>query len=240
MIIYPARFETGGGGGSPLTIASAYSAASHTASGNSYTTGSFTPTEGGLMVLWFYSIGDGGVTSGNWTVTDSQSRTWTRRTTQALGPSSGYHASLECWTAPTGSSAATTITAANSNSVGGDDYWMASVVEVGNFDTGSPITQTDTETQTGTGAESLTLGAAPASTGLVIAARGASPASADVMSATPGTGWTEVHDLNETAYAGLQVEYRTGSTSTDVAWNPIMDAGSLFYGAKAAIEIAQA
>lgn len=89
------------------------------------------------------------------------------------------------------------------------------------------------------GPASLTLGASPASDSYVEAVL-AVDNDGSPTSVTPGSGWTESAD--ETSATGtLQGQYRTGSTSTNVAWADVNAAAVTVYSsAGAAVEIVAA
>jgi hypothetical protein len=113
------------------------------------------------------------------------------------------------------------------------------------YDTSTPTGATGHTQQNGgfTGPPdpvSLTLSGAPASTSEVIAALGTDKA---VVGATEGVGWTEVYDnmQNTSDDVGMQVQVRSGSTSTSVTWQDARSGGgALFNLAAVALEIRMA
>lgn len=208
----------------------------------SYTSSSFTPTADRLLVLALYHVGPNAATVAGTLSVSGGSLTWTRRTSRGLGPSLGYYGAHEIWTAPSGSSPSSmTLTISSAVTAGGDSHMAISVSEVAGYDETSPIAQSKTGAQASDGAETLTLDSAPDSTSVVIGSRGCSPNGGSTVNATPGAGWTELHDETTAGYTALQTQHRGSSTSTSVSWaDSFSAAGGVFFGALAAIEIAAA
>jgi hypothetical protein len=85
------------------------------------------------------------------------------------------------------------------------------------YDTGSPVGTTgeDSDVTNGGSTYSFNLATNPASTSEVIAA----VLQNAWTSTTHGTGWTELSDFGSSGNLGMQVQVRSGSTSTAVAWD---------------------
>lgn len=123
-----------------------------------------------------------------------------------------------------------------------DDHSMAKIRvkcwSIEGYDTGSPVGGiAETVAAGNDGAQSTTLNATPAAGSMVFATRYALMNNGQAT-ATEGAGWTETDDVSRTDYDALQIQTRTGSTSTTVAWVDVnTGAGTVFETALAAIEI---
>lgn len=215
-----------------------------TAGAISVATASFTPSNSSLLCVILTITCDTGAVNANTTVSGG-SLTWTKRL--AIDDSgSGYNTTLEFWTAPVATGASMTVTVANTaNAATGSDHTRVSikVFDFTGYDTGSPVGATASTAATWSdGAQSLTLSANPASASYVMAARAFVEDAANDVTATHGTGWTELSDnfvlAGSEGYACLQAQYRTGSTSTTVGWDDVNVEGlGLFAGLSSAIAI---
>jgi hypothetical protein len=180
-----------------------------------YTTASFTPPNRSLLV----AVISGGVPDGSadsaFTITDTQFLKWTRRATAR-----DSEAKVEIWTAPVLTGAAMTVTVDHASTLG---QTTVQIVAYEGYDMANPIGASVVSTTIAfDGAVSLTLPTAPESTSYVLAAYGHSTAGSG-NSVSPGAGWTEICDTNDSSstsqgWGGLQVQHRTGSTSATVAW----------------------
>ena len=210
----------------------------------STTTGSFTPSNNSLLVVFVCAVDGGGAIDINAGTVSGGSLTWTQRLRQGLrdnadasmisppAPNAGYRTYLEVWTAPVTTGASMTVTASNANAVG-ESHIMQHVLEATGHDTSSPIGASIIGTTSAfNGAASVTLSGSPAATSVVVAGRYFNPYSADTT-ATPGSGWTEVYDNADGdagGYLSLQTQFKLNVGSTSVDWTDINvgdDAGFL-------------
>jgi len=201
----------------------------------SATVPSFTPQANSIVVIVVHCIGLGNsvadlVATANSGLTGGL--TWTKR----IGVDSGamgfaYSMCAEIWTAEVGGSPSA-IAPVWSNSVNSssnlDNARVAfQVFSRTGYDTGSPIGATASSATLGTsGTGAMTLSGAPASSSYDYAARGIAQEDGTTdITATPGSGWTEVYDVatvtGSEGSACLETQERTGSTSTSVAWTEI-------------------
>ena len=204
-----------------------------------YTTAAFTPPDNSLLCVTIEAIDDSGSNiATTLTLSDSAGLTWLKRISVDTG-SGGFNTATQFYMAPvtTGVSMTLTLDAGALNI----QHYSVSVVAYTGHNAASPIGVTASGIQTSgfTGPPdpfSLTLSGAPASTSEVFAALGANRSTSG---ATPGSGWTEVHDVQGSgAWGGLQTQVRTGSTSTSVTWaDARAGGGSLFNLAAIAVEI---
>jgi hypothetical protein len=204
-----------------------------------YTSSSFTPPSSSLLVVGAGYIEVGTTTDPTSAVAISGgSLTWTQGIAVVVDPTS-YPLLVKIWTAPviTGASMALTLSAGGRN-VG---FYAPSVVAYTGYDTSTPVGATGSASDATLygGASpvtgSITLSGAPAAASEVFAV---AAISRDTAGTSPGSGWTEVHDVNQGTYGGMQSQVRTGSTSTSVAWADLRaGGGNYFKYVGAAIEI---
>lgn len=203
-----------------------------------FTTASFTPANNSLLVVGITFIENGSssdpapsftISGGGWT--------YTQRVAVTVSPTSFPTVAL-IYTAPVGTGASMTLTVdCGSRSIG--EYTVSAVCYTG-YNTGSPTGATASGTKSSgfTGPPdpfSITLSAAPATTSEVFAVVGVDRSTAGT---TPGSGYTELYDVNNSDWGGGQTEVRTSSTSTTVDWVDLRPGGgSLFNCAAAAVEI---
>ncbi len=200
----------------------------------SATVPSFTPQANSIVIVVVHPmiVGNGVsdvIATANSSLTGGL--TWTK----IIGVDSGamgfsYSMCLEVWRAEVGGSPSA-IAPVWSNSVNSasnlDNARVAlQVFSQTGYDTGSPVGATASSATLGTsGTGAMTLSGAPASGSYVYAARGIAQDGTTDITATPGSGWTEVYDVaavsGSEGYACLQTQERTGSTSTSVAWTEI-------------------
>lgn len=204
-----------------------------------YTTGSFTPPNNSLLVVGEAYIENAGTTTnpigtltisgGGWTYTNALSLT--------VSPTA-FPTSTIIWTAPVTTGASMTLTLdAGARDAG---MYAVSVVAYTGYDTGTPTgatgsTSAQPNNSTTANPISLTLNAAPATTSEVFAPVAMDK---DVLGTTPGSGWTELYDLENTTWGGMQSQVRTGSTSTSVDWVDLRGGGGVLFNYSAlALEI---
>jgi hypothetical protein len=204
---------------------------------------SFTPADGAFMVAICGIVnGANGADVRSGMTMSGGGLTWERQVGPLGGTVSNYFSALEIWTAPVVTGISTTLTYAHAGNVGDDkSAALIHILEVtSDTDTvglGTPNIASGSHDQ-GDAAVNITLGSAPASSSQVIAARYYSSNGGD-GSATPEAAWTEIYDAQAgSGYGSLQCQRRTGSTSTDVDWDDVMDTGTTAWNScAAAIEI---
>ncbi|MGH9251406.1 MAG: hypothetical protein ACRD0W_18065 [Acidimicrobiales bacterium] len=203
----------------------------------SFVTSSFTPPNDSLLVVCvsMMRVSDSNDPSGAITCTGG-GLTFTSRL--AFGSSGQVFAlGLRIFTAPVATGASMTITAGS----GGIDtqHYAVSALGYTGYDTGTPTgtTGTDFEALSPDDSQSFDLSAAPASSSEVDAFW---ELDKDAAGTTPGTGWTEISDLQTGTSGGQQTEVRTGSTSTTVSLVDTNTGGSIFKFIAGAIEIIEA
>lgn len=209
------------------SLLQAESSASHGTGG--YTTGSFTPTSGALVVVCIFASGenDDGLEGTDITHSNSLTLSTTPITHTTSSPGYGYGLRAFYFTG-TGSSMTITADAGAFNV----HKYRVSVYEYTGHDTGSPIGGKGTGTDAdGSGAASLTLDATPASTSDTLAFAFTSLTTNNSGAMTPGADFAELFESSENAWQVFQGQGRTGSTSTTVAWvnmnsGPANSAGS--------------
>jgi hypothetical protein len=193
-------------------------AAGNFGTGN-FVTNSFTPPDNSLLVVSVTMIENNGTTTDPRTAITISGGGWTytKQIDEVSAPTSFPTATLQ-YTAPVGTGASMTLTlGAGGRAVG---VWFVSVSAETGYDTATPVGTTGHFQQNGGFAGPPTpitfnLAAPPASGSEVIAALGADRSTAG---ATPGTGWTEITDVGNTDWGGLETEARSGSTSQSVDW----------------------
>ena len=158
--------------------------------------------------------------------------TWTKRVGVDGGAMSfNYSMCTEFWTAEVGGSPSaiapvwsnTIASASGTNDAARVAFHVFSRT---GYDTGSPIGANASDATLGTsGTGAMTLSGAPATSSYVYAARGIAQDGTTDITATAGSGWTEVYDVatvtGSDGYACLETQERTSSTSTSVAWTEI-------------------
>jgi hypothetical protein len=203
----------------------------------SVTTASFTPSNNCLLVAVVSSSSSTTISAANLTIADSLGTlTWTSQlaVTHTLNTEA-----IRFWTAPVASGASMTVTFdAGTDST---DQYTFVIVDYTGYNTVTPVGATGSK-NTGTdntydGAYSFTLSGAPATTSEVFA--GFHHDDNAAVSCTPGAAFTEINDIDTSGHSGLEVQIRTGSTSTTVDWVDVDTAGTtnIFRGMGAAIEI---
>ncbi len=206
-----------------------------------FVTNAFTPPDNSLLVVGVSIIENNGTTTdplsaitvsgGGWTYTGGPG--------VSVSPTS-YPTATKIFTAAVGTGASMTLTIGTGGRAIGE--YAVSVVAYTGYNTGAPTGATATGSQNGgfsgpPSPFSITLSAAPASTNEVFAVAGMDKSAAGATPGTAGT-WTEVDDLTNTDWGGLESEVRTGSTSTTVDWADLRSGGgALFNVAAVAVEV---
>lgn len=203
-----------------------------------FTTSAFTPPSNSLLVVCVAAVENGGTTS---LLTDltvaSTGLTFTNRVEQAASVTS-FSTGVRIWTAPITSGVSMTLDVdCGTRSIG---MYGVSVCAYTGYDTTTPTGATGSAFQdTGiTGPPnpaSLTLNTAPATTSEVLGAAGMDKSAAG---ATPGSTFTEIHDVDNSDWGGLESEVRANSTSTTVDWVDLRaGGGALFNFAIVGLEV---
>lgn len=200
-----------------------------------YTTGAFTPRDNSLLVIVATANGatNNGLRGTDLTIGDSLGTlSWTSRVATTEGPAASQ--AIRIWTAPIGTGQSMTVTI----DAGAFDVYQYRVVPLDytGYDTttstGGKITGSDAD---GAGAASITLDAAPASSDETI---GVAVIETNTGGVTEGAGWTELVDQVTTGWWGMQLQVRTGSTSTSVDWADLdATAGGASQGILAALVV---
>ena len=200
----------------------------------------FTPSNNSVLCAIFAGIVDTADPTGTPAIAGG-SLSWTKRVEIV---SSGLFSTwlyIIIWTAPVGTGASMAVTFSNLNAAGTFFTGSGHFLDLTGYNTGSPTGATASGQNLGNDAVNLTLSGSPASGSYVIGASAFTTSDSSSRSATPGSGWTELYDTGAANnYTALQTQYRTGSTSTDVAWSDIADGGDSSFGTcsvAAALEI---
>jgi hypothetical protein len=191
----------------------------------------FTPSDSSLLVVVVGLLGlhspGGDVPATASSTLSGGSLTWTKRVSGNTGDIDTFYGGLhEIWTAPVTTGASMTLTWANSgDQIGASDATRVAlqVFDLTGYDTSTPTGGTASDTTLGTsGSGPLTLSGAPASDSVVIASRYINQNGTTNITATAGSGWSEIYDHDAVSgsegYACLETQQRTGSTSTSVSW----------------------
>jgi hypothetical protein len=148
--------------------------------------------------------------------------TWTKRLSRDSTDAT-YNCVVEVWTAETTSSGSGALTWARASGGpnGTNCGWVLSVAEVSGHDS-AWLGTSKIENAATTGAHTMTLPATPDTGSLVIAGRFAETEGA-VTLATPGSGWTELHDdpPGRDGWTCLQTQYRLDPASASVVWDDV-------------------
>jgi hypothetical protein len=149
--------------------------------------------------------------------------TWTKRLSRdAIG--TNYDCCVEVWTAETTSSGsgALTWTRASGAPAASDNGWVLSVSEISNYGPSWLGTSKIEGAAVQTG-YTMTLPATPGAGSLVVAGRFTEVAGVGNILATPGSGWTELHDEppGHVDWTPLQVMYRLSPGTADVVWDDL-------------------
>lgn len=191
----------------------------------------FTPPNNSLLVV--IVTHDSGNYGSADTITDSEGLTWTNRAA-VTDETWDDSCNVQIFTAEitTGTSMTISLTAATDHF----NHLHVQAYAYTGYDTSTPVQQVKTggKWSTSSTSASHTFSSAPASSSECLAVvRTNYPASV-----TPGSGWTEIDDQTTSATytnATHQIQYRTGSTSTDIAWDYVAPTSYIY--TMAAVEI---
>lgn len=194
-----------------------------TTNATSWTTGSFTPPNNCLLVVFAAEICDDGNDSEPTLTLSGGGLTWTKQVVKTGHVASNYPVSVAMFTAPvtTGSSMTLMLTDFN---IGSFQYSISlRVNSVTGYNTSTPIGATANGATTGvTGASSITLSSTPAASSIIFAGTADTDYNDGQTGITEGIGWTVLN-----AYESLDgwvldaTQYITGSTSTTVPWQAL-------------------
>jgi hypothetical protein len=205
----------------------------------SFVTNSFTPPSNSLLVVGVVMIENNGTTTDPRSAMTISGGGWsyTARIDAVVSPTS-FPTATKIWTAPVAAGASMTLTlGAGGRSVG---IYAVSVVAYTGYDTSTPIGATATGSQNGgfTGPPDpakILLNTGPAPGSEVFGVVGANKS---VAGTTPGVNWTEINDLTNTDWGGLESQFLTGWATDAVDWADLRSGGGgLFNFAAAALEI---
>lgn len=186
-----------------------------TSTANAQTTSSFTPTSNSLLVVAVSAVdqNDAGQKIGsNLTLTDSLSSTWTKRVQGT--DAARYGTATVIWTTPITTGASMTLTfdcgAVTVHSALVSVYCYTGHNTVGATANGS--------NESGIGAFSMSMTDAPAASSEVLAIAATCQGPSGTYGPTTGSGWTQINLQGNLGWIGVQVQSRTNSTSSTVAW----------------------
>lgn len=209
-----------------------------------FTTVAFTPGAGVKLLVRLFAMSNSNdaLAGSDLTITDSMGPlTWTskKESTSADSPGYGYAGKIWLSSATSGAGSMTLTFDAGAFNVTNFLYAIDAVTgEDTTTPTGATAIGTDAD---GEGAASITLDAAPAATSVVLAMAmiahdntiGSIDAGGDFTEETP--------EVTRAGWLNTQLQRRTGSTSTTVAWTDLNNGGSTPLGAlMMAVEIKQA
>jgi hypothetical protein len=206
-----------------------------------FTTNAFTPPNNSLLVVVVFGQAGNGVSATYTNFTCSGGGLTFNRRVGIDNVDTSFDLGIAIFTAPVTTGASMTLAVAQGTS--SFNVWAVSAFAYTGYDTSSPVgaiaTGSDSQPVAVDGAYSITLNAAPAASSEVAAGLGMDK---EVIGTTPGSAFTELHDLQSGASAGLETEVRTGSTSTTVDWiDTNTGSGSTIFAiAAAALEIKKA
>ena len=200
--------------GTPTVLLNTYSSTGHGT--GSYTTGATSaPAAGSKLIVHVSYITNGGGDPGtSITISDSGGHSWSEPVAQHRRAGSGSDWIGNAFFVADNASTST-ITITVDTSAGNIYQWAVQVVQV-TGGSGGTIGGKGSVSGTGNTGPSLTLDAAPASADITFGGLEAYEQSFPA-DPTPGSGFTELAQSG-VQYASSQIQYRTASTSTTVAW----------------------
>lgn len=206
-----------------------------------YTTTSFTPADGSILVAAAF-VGFSSA-NGTWapTISDTAGGTWTQRASVS-STAGGWASGIRVWTRPVVTGASMTVSF-DQGAVSVDGGYAVSIIEFTGQDGTTPQFGATAKVAAGTdGADNVVLTATPATADYALGFLGRDMNSGTATSSPGATGpFTELQDFTTSAGVGMESEERTGSTSTTVDWADLNTAaGDLFRIALATIGITAA
>lgn len=211
----------------PVTFAALLEGKSGAPQGNSsFTTGSFTPTAGRRLVALVagHDVDGFGVDiAAEFTITDSQGRTWAKRA--EVGQASGFWRNgIAAWISD--EAAATSMTVSFDCGIIGIGQYFFSIFEITDSD-GTIAGYVEADGVPDDGAHSVVLGATPDADDLVVYARYME--GRDITGPTMPAGWTSVCDQTNTSgaqdYGSLGVVVNDNFTSGTISITDMRAAG---------------
>lgn len=193
----------------------------------SITSASFTPTANALLIVAAnHTIKVGSDNTANVTITNSAGLTFTKLAHHSWAPIS-YGANLNIWYCVVGGSPSSMTVTVSQATVDTSYGSSIDIFDYTGFDTGSSFGFTENFNRgtgypnftTGDGAWNITMANAPASTSEVVAVIVVDGVGSTTV--TEGSGWTEIADPG--SVEAQQVQVRSGSTSTSLAWADTCD-----------------
>lgn len=195
-----------------------------------YTSTSFTPASNSLLVVGGCFVENNGTTTDSTSVfqiSDSGSHTWTQQTTDIANPTA-FCSLFKIWTTPITTGSSMTVSLTTSGRTAG--LYGVSVVCYTGYNTSTPVGGVGHGIQTSgfttPNPFSVTLGSAPASGDEVFGFVFADKSTTNI---TPGSAFTELHDLFNSNWGSMESEIRTGSTSTTVDWVDLRPGGGALF-----------
>jgi len=179
-----------------------------------FVTSAFTPPSNSVMLVGINAMLDGGSSDESLTITVTGGG-WTYNREVNVSSLVAYSQNLVIFAAEVATGASMQLTI----DCGAIDVYVygVSVVAFEGYDTGTPTGGIGTviDTASPDGAQSFTLDVAPSTDDYVFGIIGMDKES---LGCTPGSTFTEVHDLQSGAACGFESQQRTGSTSATVDW----------------------
>jgi hypothetical protein len=206
-----------------------------------FTTTAFTPPSNSLLAVGISLIENNGTTTDPLSSITVSGGGWTYVGGPGASASpTSFPTATKIFTAQVGTGASMSLTIGTGGRSIGE--YSVSVVAWTGYNTGTPTGATATGSQNGGFAGpptpfSITLSGPAATTSNVFAVAGMDKSAAGATPGTTGT-CTEVDDVTNTDWGGLESQIRTNSTSTTVDWADLRSGGgALFNVAAVAIEI---
>lgn len=192
---------------------------------------SFTPSANSLLVVgWSFLHQGADINDNSWSASAGGSAMTKRMQVGELNSGDGFSSVISLWTIPIGASPSSmTVTVSSTTNAGPFSNCALSIFDYTGYNSGTPIGATGSGTALGEAAGSISLSGAPASTSVALGARHFVPNGFNAPTATPGSAFTEIHDVAASGLGGLETEDRGGSTSTTVDWLDLDDTGDTAY-----------
>lgn len=193
------------------------------------TSNSFTPPNNSLLCVigMFATTNDTKLLEGTMSITDSLGLTWTKRLFTRDINTGNYAEISILYTTPITTGEAMTTTINSSDLSGGDGRSGLMVFALTGYKVAVPLGGTAVAAGIGGGVFSMDLDTTPDANSVVFGARSLTPNGSQNVRADPGAGFTEVYDFSRNSgYLGMQLQYKTGSVSPEVAWTDVATGGT--------------
>lgn len=208
------------------------------------TTPTFTPSNNSLLVVAAVGTSDSGtqLRASEMSIADSLGTlTWKRQVYGDTGGGGTFSPLCVIWTTEIGTGASMSVTVGSGGSGHTLHGAVITVVDYTGYDTEQPCGVRCAGTLADDGAVSLTLPALPHSTSEMLGLLGHGVGGIGTVTASPGSGWTEVYDLTFTNNTGAELQALVGLASTTVPWADSDQGGDGCYDTNAvALEIREA